>query len=168
MLSLPKVGASLSTAIVPCPSAQLLPKLVTPSVTNEDVTFPHAPSHLKFPVPTVSRLEFVLLRSICFELFAFASKVKASYNFSKLVVRKTSCSACGHLQDLNHVLLDCLASESLQIYLWLCSLHIGVWLNCWVSAKFRCFFISRKGLGGTTPQSSRFKNKNNAVCCTDC
>ena len=36
----------------------------------------------------------------------------------------------------------------------------------WVCVKFRCFLLLRKGLSGTTPQSSRFKN--NAVCFTDC
>ena len=87
--SLLKAGASLPTAKVPCPSPRLLPKLVTPSITNRDVTFPHSSSHLNCPVPTVSPLELVLLHPICFELSAFAFNVKASYNYCKPIVRKT-------------------------------------------------------------------------------
>ena len=64
--SLPKVGASLPTAIVTFPSSQLSLKPVTPSITNEDVTFPHSPSHLICSVPTVSTEELVLSRPICF------------------------------------------------------------------------------------------------------
>ena len=89
--SLPKDKTFLATAMVPCSSTQLLPKLVTSSVTNGDVTFPHSPSHLNCPISTVSPLELVVSRSICFELSAFASKVQASYNCrtGKSVVRKT-------------------------------------------------------------------------------
>ena len=78
--SLPKAGASPPTAMVPCPSPQLSPKLVTPGITNGDFTFPHSPSHFNGPVPTVSPLELVLSRPTCFELSAFVPKVKASYN----------------------------------------------------------------------------------------
>ena len=52
--SLCKAGTSLATAVVPCSSPQLLPKLVTFSVTNGDVTFPHSLSHLNFRISTVS------------------------------------------------------------------------------------------------------------------
>ena len=52
---------------------------------------------------------------------------------------------------------------TMQIYLWLCSLHPGVWLNCWVSAKFLCFSISRMELGSTTTQSNRFKNEKQCI-----
>ena len=45
--SLRKGGISLATAMVPCSSPQLSPKLVKPSVTNGDFTFPHSlPSQL--------------------------------------------------------------------------------------------------------------------------
>ena len=47
----------------------------------------------------------------------------------------------------------------MQIYLWLGSLDPSVWLKCWVSANFVCFSISRKELGSTTTQSSRFKKE---------
>ena len=75
--------------MVPYSSPQLLPKLVTYSVTNGDVTFRHSPSHLNCPISSVSPLELFLSCPICFELSAFASKVKASYNCRKSVVRKT-------------------------------------------------------------------------------
>ena len=38
--SLLKAGTSLNTAMVPGSSPQLFPKLVSPGVTNGDVTFP--------------------------------------------------------------------------------------------------------------------------------
>ena len=84
------------------------------------------PSHLNCSAPTVSPLELVLSRSVCFELSAFAAKIKAFYNCCKVSCKEhCSCSACGHLlQDLNHLCLDCLAS--MQNYLRLCSLHAGV------------------------------------------
>ena len=87
-LSVHNAGTSLPTVMVSCSSLLLLPKLVTPSVTNEDVTFPHYPSHLNCPIPTVSPFELVLSCPICFELSTFGSKVKASYNCHKSVVRK--------------------------------------------------------------------------------
>ena len=86
--SLPKAGTSLATAIVHCSSLQLLPKFVTYGVTNGDVTFSHFPSHLKCPIPTVSPLELVLTRPICFELSAFACKAKDSYSCCYSVIGK--------------------------------------------------------------------------------
>ena len=131
----------------------------------------HSPFYRDCPVPTVSQEELVFSRSICFELSAFASMVKTSYYCHKSVARKTFRSVCGHLrQSFNHFLLDCLASEFLCKFIFSrCCLHSGVWLKCWVSAKFLCFsFLPRKGLGSTTTQSSRFKIKNNAGCFIDC
>ena len=111
--SLPKAGSSLATVILVL--SELLPKLITHSVTNGNVTFPHFASHLNCPTPTVSSLELVLSRPKCFELSAFASKVKASCNCCKSSHKEnSSCSVCGHLlQDHNHLLLDSLASEPL-------------------------------------------------------
>ena len=77
------VGTFLATAMVRCSSPQLLPKLVTPSVTNGDVIFLNSFSHLNCPIPTVSPLKLVLSRPICFELSSFGSKVKAPYNCRK-------------------------------------------------------------------------------------
>ena len=86
----------------------------SPSVANGDVTFPHSPFHLNCPISTVSPMELVLSRLLCFEVSAFASYVKASYNSRKSVIRKTLAAAHdGHLQDLNHLFLDYLASEPL-------------------------------------------------------
>ena len=60
--SLPKARDSHPTAMVSSPPPLLSPKLVTPSITNEDVAFLQSPSHLNCPVPRVSPLELVLLR----------------------------------------------------------------------------------------------------------
>ena len=49
-----KTGSFLLSAMVPGSSAQLSPKLVTPSITNGDGTFPYSSSHLNCLVPTVS------------------------------------------------------------------------------------------------------------------
>ena len=63
----------------------------------------------------------------------------------------TACSACGHLlQDLIHLFLAYLASESLCNSSFGLISASGVWLNCWVSSKFGCFPIPRKRLGSTT------------------
>ena len=40
----------------------------SPSVANEDVTFPHSPFHLDCPISTVSPMELVLSRLLCFEV----------------------------------------------------------------------------------------------------
>ena len=88
-----KTGASLTTSMVPCPSPQLLPKLVTHSMTNGDVTFPHSSSHFNCFIATVFLEELFLSRPICFELSDLASKVIISYYCSKSVLRKnSSCS----------------------------------------------------------------------------
>ena len=91
--SLSKAGNSLPTAMVSFSLPQLLQKVVKPRVTNAAVTFPHFPSHLNCPIPTVSPLVLVLSRPECFEISAFASKVKASYNCLKSVLWKTLPSA---------------------------------------------------------------------------
>ena len=70
----------------------------------------------------------------------------------------SDCSACGHpLQDLNHLLLDCRASEpfaNLSLApLSLFSIYgpdLGVWPDCWVSAEFLRAPFPRKGSGSTT------------------
>ena len=85
----PKAVTSLPAAMVPCFSPQLLPKLVTPRVTNGGDTLPDFPSRINCPTSTVSPFELVLSRPICFDLSAFTSKVEASYNRRKSVVRKT-------------------------------------------------------------------------------
>ena len=78
-------------------SPQLFPKLITPSsVANGDATFPHSPSSFNSPIPTVSPLELVLSRPICFELSAVAFKVQACCNCRKSVVRKTLPAALVH------------------------------------------------------------------------
>ena len=89
-----------------------MPKTVTPSITNGDVTFPHSPSHLNRPIPTVFLEELVLSCPISFEL---SHSLPWSKPFTIVShTENSSCSACGHLlQDLNHLFLDCLASKPL-------------------------------------------------------
>ena len=74
----------------------------------------------------------------------------------------SACSVCGHpLQDLNHLLLDCPASEHLFVNLSLAPLSlfltygpdVWVWPDCWVSAEFlRAPFL---GKGRVVPGASR-------------
>ena len=101
-----KYACWFSPCLLRWSTPQLSPKPVTPSITNEDVTFPHS-SHLNCPVPTVSPEELVLSRRICFELSAFASMVKVLTIVEVSRKENTSCSACGHLlQDLHHLFFD--------------------------------------------------------------
>ena len=87
--SLPIAAASLPTAMVrPLSLSPAIAKPVTPSITNGDVTFPHFPSHLNCTLPTVYSGESVFSLSICFELSAFASKVKAFYSSRKSVLKR--------------------------------------------------------------------------------
>ena len=90
-------------------------------------------SHLtlpsELPSPPKSLWRLLLSRSIRSELSRLRchghSLLLSSY-LHKISRKETSdCSACGHpLQDLNHLLLDCRASEPLRkIYLWLLSLY---------------------------------------------
>ena len=71
------------------------------------------------PISTVLFLQFLRRNGSSHPPYAssfsiFASMIKASYYCRKLVDRETFCSPCGHfLQDLNHLYLDCLASEPL-------------------------------------------------------
>ena len=168
---LPKPGTSLPTVMISCFSPQLLLKPVTPSITNVDVTFPQSPSHRNCPISAVSLLESVLSRPICFKLSTYASKVKTSYNCCKSVVRKTLPAApvdtfCRTLIIFSFSVLP--RSHYANLSLALQSAPCCVTQLLGLSAKFRCFFILRKGLGSTIPQSSHFKYKNNAVCCADC
>ena len=50
--SLSKAGTSPPIAMVSCSSPQLLPKLVTPSVTNREIAFQHSP-----PISTIPFLQ---------------------------------------------------------------------------------------------------------------
>ena len=86
--SLPKAEASLPSAMVrPLCLSPAITKLVTSSITNEDLTFSQFLSHLNCFVPTVYPGDLVLSLPICFELSAFTSKVKAFYYCRKSVVK---------------------------------------------------------------------------------
>ena len=78
--SFPKAGASLATAVVPCSSSSAIAK-------TRYIQYHKWRSHIStFLLPSQlshsysSLLELVLSHPISFELSAFASKVKASYN----------------------------------------------------------------------------------------
>ena len=118
-------------------------------------------SHLNFQVPEVSSEELLLSRLIRCELSRLRchghSLLLSSY--LRRISRKenSDCSACGHpLQDLNHLLLDCPASEPLRKSIFGFSLFLtygpdlGVWPDSWVFAEFLRAPIPRKGSGSTT------------------
>ena len=143
---------SLSTAIT---------KPVIPSSTNGDVTFPHSSSFFNCTVFTVDPEELVLSRPICVELLHLRFQGQSPYYFCKLVVRKTVPAAPVDTFYTTLIIsfLTTRRCVSMPIYFWQFNLHPGLWLNCWVSAKFLCFSISRKEMGSTTTQSSRFENE---------
>ena len=160
----------LDTAMVPCPSLQLSPKLVTPSITNGDSTFPHSPSHLNCSVPTVSPFELVLSRPICFELYAFAFKVKATNICRKSVVRKTLLTA--PLDTFYRTLIiPFLTVLRLSLY---ANLSLALQSALWRVAQLLrlgevpLLLDPSERVGLHHHSINRFKNKNNAVCFTDC
>ena len=120
-------------------------------------------SHLNFQAPEVSSEELLLSRSIRCELSRLRchghSLLLSSYIHRISRKENSARSACRHpLQNLNHFLLDCPASEPLRksisgSSLSLLSIHgpdLGVWPDCWVSAEFLRAPIPRKGSGSTT------------------
>ena len=112
--SLPKARTSLVTAMVPYSSPELLPKLVTPSVINNDVTFSHFSSYPNCLIPTISLSKW-------FSPTPYALSFPPSLPSSKpltIVASQSygnfSSSAGGHLlHNLNHLFLHYLASEPL-------------------------------------------------------
>ena len=118
---------------------------------------------MNFEVPKVSSEELLLSRPIRRELSRLCchghSLLLCSYLHRISQKENSACSACGHpLQDLNHLLLDCPASEplcksifgsSLSLFL-IYGPDLGVWPDCWVFAKFLRTSIPRKRSGSTT------------------
>ena len=116
-------------------------------------------------VPEVSSEKLLLSRPIRCELSRLRchghSLLLSSYLHRISRKENSACSACEHpLQDLNHLLLDCSASEplrksifgsslSLPLFL-ICGPDLGVWPDCWVSAEFLRAPIPRKRSGSTT------------------
>ena len=124
---LAKTGASLPSDAIPSPLPPVIAKVRYSQYRNWRRHISH--SFLNFQVPEVSSEELLLSRSIRSELSRLRchghSLLLSSYLHRISRKENSDCSACGHpLQDLNHLLLDCPASESLRkSYLWLLSLY---------------------------------------------
>ena len=118
--------------------------------TQKSSSSPPIVDHAEYPT-TVSgslggRLHYsALSRCICCELSRLRchghSLLLSSYLHRIRGMENSACSACGHpLQDLNHLLLDCPASQPLCKSIFGSSLFsiygpdLGVWPDCWVSA----------------------------------
>ena len=108
-------------------------------------------SHLNFQVPEVSSEELLLSRSIRSELSRLRchghNLLLSSYLHRISRKENSDCSACGHpLQDLNHLLLDCPASEPLCKSIFGSSLSIlDLWSRPWGVARLL-------GLRGVPPR----------------
>jgi len=121
-------------------------------------------SHNSFScqIPLVSSEELAFLRLIRCELSRLGchdhSLLLSSYLCRIKRKENSSCNACGHpLQDLTHLLLDCLASEPLRRAIFgtassilTSGLDLGAWPNCWVSVELLHASITRKGSVSTT------------------
>ena len=156
---LAKTGASLPTDAIPSPLPPVIAKVRYSLYRNWRRHISH--SHLNFQVPEVSSEELLLSRFIRSELSRLRchghSLLLSSYLHRISRKENSDCSACGHpLQDLNHLLLDCLLNPFANLSLaplFLFSIYgpdLGVWPDCWVSAEFLCAPIPRKGSGSTT------------------
>ena len=114
---LAKTGASLPTDAIPSPLPPVIAKVRYSQYRNWRRHISH--SHLNFQAPGVSSEELLLSRSIRSELSRLRchghSLLLSSYLHRISRKKNSDCSACGHpLQDLNHLLLDCPASEPLR------------------------------------------------------
>ena len=128
---LAKAGASLLTDAIPCPLPPVVAKVRYSQYRNWRRHISH--SHLNFQVPEVSSEKLLLSRSICCELSRLRchghSLLLSSYLHRSSRKENSACRACGHpLQDLNHLLLDCPASEPFRKSIFGSSLSI---LDLW-------------------------------------
>ena len=112
---LAETGASLPSDAIPCPFPPIIAKVRYSQYRNWRRHISH--SHLYFQVPEVSSEELLLSRFIRCELSRLRchghSLLSSSYLHGISRKENSACSACGSLQDLNHLLLDCPASEPL-------------------------------------------------------
>ena len=145
---LAKTGASLPTDAIPSPFPPVRAKVRYCQYRNWRRHISH--SHLNFQVPKVS-LEAPSSRSIRSELSCLRchghSLLLSSYLHRISRKENSDCSACGHsLQDLNHLLLDCRASEPLRKSIFGSSLSIlDLWSRPWGVARLL-------GLRGVPPR----------------
>ena len=146
---LAKTGASLPTDAIPCPLLPVIAKVRYSQYRNWRRHISH--SHLNFQVPEVFSEELLLFRSIRSELSRLRchghSLLLSSYLHRISRKENSDCSACGHpLQDLNHLLLDCPASEPLRKSIFGSSLSIlDLWSRPWGVARLL-------GLRGVPPR----------------
>ena len=146
---LAKTGASLPTDAIPSPLLPVIAKVRYSQYRNWRRHISH--SHLNFQVPEVSSEELLLSRSIRSELSRLRchghSLLLSSYLHRISRKENSDCSACGHpLQNLNHLLLDCPASEPLRKSIFGSSLSIlDLWSRPWGVARLL-------GLHGVPPR----------------
>ena len=127
---LAKTGAYLSTGAISCLLPTVIAKILYHSYLNYQV-----------PVPKVSSEELLLSRPIRCELSRLRchghSLLLSSYLHRISRKENSACSACEHpLQDFNHLLLDCPASEPLRKSVIGSSLSIlDLWSRPWGVAR---------------------------------
>ena len=114
---LAKAGASLPTDAIPCPLPPAVAKVRYFQHHNWRRHISH--SYMNHQVPEVSSEELLFSRRIRFKLSRLRchghSLLLSSYLHRISRKENSACSACGHpLQDLNHLLLVCPASEPLR------------------------------------------------------
>ena len=136
---LAKTGAPLPTDAIPCPLPPVVAKVRYSQYRNWRRHISH--THLNFQVPEVSSKELLLSRSIRCELSRLCchghSLLLSSYLHRISRKKNSACRASGHpLQDLNHLLLDCPASESFRKSIFGSSLSIlDLWSRPWGVAQ---------------------------------
>ena len=143
---LAKAGASLPTDAISCPLPPVVAKVCYSQYHNWRRHISH--SHLNFQVPEVSSEELLLSRPIRCELSRLRchghSLLLSSYLHRISRKENSACSACGHpLQDLNHFLLDCPASEPLRKSIFgFCLFILDLWSRPWGVARL----LGRRGV----------------------
>ena len=132
---LAQAGASLPTNAIPCPLPPVVAKVRCFQYHNWRRHISH--SYMNHQVPEVSLEELLLSRPIRCKLSRLRchghSLLLSSYLHRISRKENSACSACGHpLQDLNHLLLDCPASEPLRKSIFGSSLSIlDLWSRPW-------------------------------------
>ena len=127
-------------------SSQLLPMSVIPNTAIGDVTSLTPTWTSKSPKSL--RRNFFFLAPYAVSSLVFAAMVTVFFYLHRISRKENSdCSACGHpLQDLNHLLLDCPASEHLRKSIFGSSLSIlDLWSRPWGVARLL-------GLRGVPPR----------------
>ena len=133
--TLAKTGASLPSDAIPCLLPPIIAEVRYSQYPNWRRHISH--SHLNFQVPEVSLEELLLSRSIRCELSRLRchghSLLLSPYLHRISRKENSACSACGHpLQDLNHLLIDCPASEPLRKSIFGSSLSfLDLWSRPW-------------------------------------